>query len=97
MIHSHRRAGCAALDRPVLLRRAIASLVCALCYLAFTNPVDARDPSNLAECRSTMTPLIEARCRALFTESSQQASCLQQVAPQVKQTCDQFFGEGQDF
>jgi hypothetical protein len=44
-----------------------------------------------------MTPLVEARCRALFTESGQQASCLQQVAPQVKRTCDQFFGEGQDF
>lgn len=69
-------------------------LTLALCVFA---PLQARDPTNMSECVSTIKPLIETQCRSMFTDEEQRSSCLQQVGAQVQQTCNQFFGEGRDF
>ena len=81
---------------PRLLRASTAALPWALA-LALSATVQARDPTNMSECVSTIKPLIESQCKSMFTDEQKRSSCLQQVGPHVQQTCNQFFGEGQDF
>ena len=71
--------------------------LCAIAVLLLAAEADARDPTNMNECLGSLKPAIEARCRQMYADQRQQASCLQAVAPQVRQTCQQFFGAGQDF
>ena len=55
------------------------------------------EPTNAAECRSTLLPIIETRCQQMFTDAGQKTACSQQAGSQVEKTCQQFFGAGQDF
>jgi hypothetical protein len=65
--------------------------------LLLTLQAQARDPTTMSECVSTLRPAVEARCREMLADPQMQSSCLQAVAPQVKKTCEQFFGAGRDF
>ena len=72
-------------------------LACLLAAHAQNTFAATADPTNDAQCRSTLQPIIEARCQQMFTDAGQKSACLQQVATQVGKTCQQFFGAGQDF
>ena len=84
--------------QPALLRWLVVLVLgCLLAAHAPQGFAAAGDPTNKAQCLSSLRSAIESRCEQMFTDAEQKTACLQQVGSQVEQTCQQFFGEGTDF
>jgi len=61
---------------------------------------EARDPGNMAECLQMTRGPLEQQCGAIFGAAGQQAertACVEQIEPQLRAVCQQFFGDGVDF